>query len=61
MRYHLSTALVVVGCEHPERLDEVKSERDDVVEAALSVLESRVEGGENTMLAIVEAVKVGRR
>ena len=52
---------MIVGCEYLERLDEVKSERDDVVEEALSVLESRVEGGENTMLAIVEAVKVGRR
>jgi methylmalonyl-CoA mutase N-terminal domain/subunit len=36
----------------------VKSERDGIVEEALSVLESRVEGGENTMPAIVEAVKV---
>ncbi len=43
-----------------KRLEEVKSERDDTtVEDALSALESRVESGENTMPAIVEAVKVG--
>jgi methylmalonyl-CoA mutase N-terminal domain/subunit len=47
--------------EHQQdRLAEVKAERDDdAVEEALSALETRVENGENTMPAIVEAVKVG--
>jgi methylmalonyl-CoA mutase N-terminal domain/subunit len=43
-----------------ERLAEVKSERDDsAVEDALETLRETEQAGENTMPAIVEAVKVG--
>jgi methylmalonyl-CoA mutase N-terminal domain/subunit len=43
-----------------ERLAEVKDERDDAaVEDALATLGEVVESGENTMPAIVAAVKVG--
>ena len=43
-----------------ERLAAVKDDRDDqATQAALSKLETVVEAGENTMPAIVEAVKVG--
>ena len=43
-----------------ERLESVKADRDDrAVREALSELETVVEAGENTMPAIVEAVKVG--
>jgi methylmalonyl-CoA mutase N-terminal domain/subunit len=42
------------------RLAEVKAERDDrKVEDALATLEDAIETGENTMPAIVDAVKVG--
>ncbi|HET7324813.1 MAG TPA: methylmalonyl-CoA mutase family protein [Halococcus sp.] len=49
-----------VQTRQQERLAEVKAERDDeAVEEALSELEAAIENGENTMPAIVEAVKVG--
>jgi len=42
------------------RLAEVKDERDDgKVEDALADLEDAIETGENTMPAIVDAVKIG--